>query len=91
MAAVFVFTAMITLLIFKNRLLLRVWAYNKCGIRCHREDNDNKDKPYDVFLAYALADEEIAVLRILPMLEFGPKSYVVRQLYISHSLSLISR
>ena len=55
MAAVFVFIAMIILLIFKNRLLLRVCAYNKCGTRCHKEDNDNEDKPYDVFLAYALA------------------------------------
>ena len=88
MAAVFVLTAMITLLMYKKRLLIRVWAYNTCGTRCHKEDNDNKDKPYDVFLAYALADEEIAVFDILPTLEFGPKSYVVRQLYVSHSLSL---
>ena len=81
MSAVLVFVAFIVILIYKLRLLLRVWAYNRFGAPCHKEYEENDDKPYDVFLAYALDDDGFVVNTLLQGLEEGPKSYAVRQLY----------
>ena len=81
-STVFVFVAFIVILIYKHRLLLRVWAYNRFGARCHKENEENDDKPYDVFLAYALEDDNFVVNNLLQGLEEGPKSYAVRQLLL---------
>ena len=81
-SAVFVFVAFTVILIYKHRLLLRVWAYNRFGARCHKENEENDDKPYDVFLAYALDDDYFVVNTLLQGLEKGPKSYAVRQLLL---------
>ena len=80
MSAVFVFVAFIVILIYKHRLLLRIWAYNRFGARCHKENEENDDKPYDVFLAYALDDDSFVVNTLLRGLETGPKSYAVSPL-----------
>ena len=54
---------------FKNRLLLREWAYNHFGARCCRRNEENEDKPYDVFLAHAREDDYFVVNDLLPGLE----------------------
>ena len=84
MGAVFVCITCIVILIHRNRLFLQIWAYNRFGARCHHEDEDNVNKPYDVFIAYAIEDDRFVVLDLLPGLEQGPKQYSVRHSFIPY-------
>ena len=71
----------LSILVFKQRLLLRVWIYNKFGVHFHRESDDDEDKPYDVFLAHARDDDRFVIGSLLPELECSEAPYKVRNLH----------
>ena len=78
MAAIVVFLACLVLGFYKNMLLMKVWAYNHCGARCRRQSDEDGQKPFDVFLAYARADERFAIQDLLEGLEKNEMSYRVK-------------
>ena len=77
LAAAFGIFMLIVIVVHKNLLLIKVWVYNRFGVRFHHEENDNAEKPYDVFVTYARQDESFVVQHLLPELEEGDMSYRV--------------
>ena len=76
-SAVFVILSTIVVTCYANRLLLMVWVYNKYGLRFKHEDDENAEKPYDVFIANAPADERFVIEEMLPGLEDNANPYKV--------------
>ena len=77
LAVAFAAFMVIVLVVSKNLLLIHVYLYNQFGVRFHREDNDNTDRPYDIFVTYAKQDAEFVLQNLLAELETGDKSYKV--------------
>ena len=69
LSAVFILIGLLIVIVYRNRLLIMVWAYNRYGVRFRREEEDNEGKPYDVFVANTPADELFVIEEMLPRLE----------------------
>ena len=78
LACAFTVVGILVVVIYCNRLLIKVWAYNRYGLRFKQhEDNENDQKPYDVYIAHARDDEFFVVKKLLAGLEEGDSSYKV--------------
>ena len=78
MATGFTTVGLLVVVLHVNRLLILVLVYNRFGWRPCWKHEDYGNKRYDVFIAYAPADEYFVVREILPTLEEGEKTYRVR-------------
>ena len=74
----FLVLGIVTIICFKNRLLFMILAYNHFGLRFKNEDEDDEERPYDVYIAQSKQDDHFVVHQLLPGLEQGQMPYKVR-------------
>ncbi|KRT83865.1 hypothetical protein AMK59_3798, partial [Oryctes borbonicus] len=72
----FLLSSIATVLFKKHEQRLKVWMYGKSYLMHFVRENDlDKDKPYDAFVSFSHEDENFVGKELVPLLENGPDPY----------------